>query len=107
VHLNNLQQMSLYNDSYMNGGPFGMGSLGMQGQASDITGFGAMGAPGMGYGGYLPGSTFNNPGLLSDADSPYQRVAPNNRRRAQKRDRPEDFVNVNGVGQQKHSRYFE
>jgi len=70
VHLNNLQQMSLYNDSYMNGGPFGMGTLGLQGQASDVTGFGAMSAAGMGYGGYPSGSTFNNPGLLSGMTSP-------------------------------------
>lgn len=125
MHLNQLQQMSIYNDSYLNGGPIGMGTLGMQGHANEVAGFGSMNAVGMGYGGngYSSGPTFNNPGLLNgttsflvafvsdawsnqDADSPYQRVAPNNRRRAQKRERPEDFVDVNGVGH-KHSRYFE
>lgn len=71
VHLNNLQQMSIYNDSYLNGGPMGMGTLGIQGQANEVAAYGNMNSAGMGYGGgYSSGSTFNNPGLLSGMTNP-------------------------------------
>ncbi|KAF8315353.1 DWNN-domain-containing protein [Clavulina sp. PMI_390] len=56
--------------------------------------------------GFQQGHVFNNPGLLSDAESPYQRIAVNNRRRGQKRDRPEDFVDVKESGQ-KQPRFYE
>lgn len=106
-------------------------AAGMHGQMGG--GSNGFGSPMGGYGGgvsnsYNNGHVFNNPGLLSgmslhlfghqhgcsimyssvrlDAESPYQRVAPNNRRRGQKRDRPEDFVNINGTGQ-KYPRFYE
>jgi hypothetical protein len=72
LHLNNLQQMSIYNDSYLNGGPMGMGTLGIQGQANEVAGYGSMNAAGMGYGGsgHSSGPTFNNPGLLNGMATP-------------------------------------
>ncbi|KAF7370553.1 DWNN-domain-containing protein [Mycena sanguinolenta] len=41
-------------------------------------------------------------------DSAYQRLPVNNRRRVLKRDRPEDFFEVNGAGNEsKQARYWE
>jgi len=41
----------------------------------------------------------------NESESPYQRLPVNPRRRAQKRDRPEDFLEMDGT--QKIPRYYE
>ncbi|KAJ7247616.1 DWNN domain-containing protein [Mycena haematopus] len=58
--------------------------------------------------GYNQGGWANN-GFpqQSGQDSAYQRLPVNNRRRVLKRDRPEDFFEVNGGNESKQARYWE
>jgi len=100
MRLNQLQMSALYSsgptNTYMNQNPTMMSGMGGTVYGINASTNGNVGS------GYV---NYQNPGLMNDAESPYQRLPVNNRRRVQKRDRPEDFLDLNSG--QKIARYYE